>query len=238
MKIKRVSDATSRKFRLRVLHVGDNHGYLPKLEGRFDIVLHSGDFFPNSIAIMNKNINQEMAFQLDWLSQNLTKIKQWLQGAPFLFVPGNHDFLHPTLMENTLKAGGVNAINLMDKVVEYENVNFYGFPYVPPISDMWNYEKELPEMQEEIDKMVSVLNTNYVDVLVAHAPFYQMLDLTMGNQCIGNSLMNTAIDYKLNKDMIPQYYLHGHLHENYGVSIRNGMLVSNAATSQNIVEIK
>jgi len=77
-RIKRVSDTTARKYKMRVCHVSDTHGGFPRLVGAFDAVVHSGDFFPNSTAFMNKNLTQEMAFQLDWLSQNIRNIKVWL----------------------------------------------------------------------------------------------------------------------------------------------------------------
>jgi hypothetical protein len=53
MKIKRVSDQISRNFKLRLLHISDTHGRFPDLYGRFDAVLHTGDFFPNSMAQYN-----------------------------------------------------------------------------------------------------------------------------------------------------------------------------------------
>jgi len=51
---------------------------------------------------------------------------------------------------------------------------------------MWNYERELPEMEAKVDRMVKEINTNYVDVMVAHAPVYQTLDLTRSNAVIGS----------------------------------------------------
>jgi 3',5'-cyclic AMP phosphodiesterase CpdA len=51
LKIKRVSDATAKKYKMRVCHISDTHGGFPKLSGRYDLVIHSGDFFPNSIAV-------------------------------------------------------------------------------------------------------------------------------------------------------------------------------------------
>jgi len=179
-----------------------------------------------------------MAFQLEWLSNNIRNVKIWLQGTPLLFILGNHDFLHPALMEQTLGSENINATNLTDKVFDFQGINFYGFPYVPAINGMWNYEREIPEMEVEAEKMVKALNQSHVEVLVTHAPLYQMLDLTNGNDVIGSSVMANAIDYKINKDMKPNYLLCGHCHEANGVAIRGDMLVSNAATTRHIIEIK
>lgn len=248
-RIKRVSDNVSRSFRMRICHVSDTHGYFPKLSGAFDVVVHSGDLFPNKPHNYNPRMGdlhsgqstnsvKEMAFQMDWLGNNISMLKKWLQGRDLLFILGNHDFAHNSLVEQALNAEGIKAISLHDKVVKYKDVTFYGFPYVPPINGMFAYEKELPEMNEEVDKMVEVLNAEYVDVLVTHAPLYKVLDLTRGNSAIGSSVLSSALDYKINKDMRPSVMLHGHCHESNGLAMYNEMLVSNAATVSHIIEVQ
>jgi len=222
---------------MRLMHISDTHGGFPRLYGRFDVVIHTGDLFPNSHHVMAGNKTQEMAFQLQWLRDQIPTFKAWLQGHPFLYVPGNHDFLNHDLMAMELQAAGINAINLTDKVTTFQGVNFYGFPYVPAINGMWNYEREIPEMQKEVDKMVDVLNTTYVDVIAAHPPIHKVLDLSMGNEVLGSTVIANALDYKINKEMMPTTYLCGHIHEAHGIAVRNGMLVSNAATTKHIIEV-
>jgi len=141
-------------------------------------------------------------------------------------------------MAQTLASEGIKAINLTEQVVTYEDVNFYGFPYVPAINGMFNYEREVPEMELEVEKMVKALNESFVEVLVTHAPLYQVLDLTHGNDTIGSSVITNALDYKVNDKRLPTYLLHGHCHESNGVTIRGNMLVSNAATTYHTIEIK
>ena len=237
MKIKRISDQFVRNFKLRLCHVSDTHGKFPRLYGRYDAVIHTGDLFPNSHHVFTNNRNQEMVYQLRWLRENMTEIKSWLGGHPFLYVPGNHDFLDSNLLEFEMRQVGLEAFNLTDKTLSFRGVNFYGFPYVPAINGMWNYEKEIPEMQKEVDKMVVELNKTYVDVLACHAPLYKMLDLTMGNEIVGSTVISDALDYKVDTNMLPAYYLCGHIHEANGMSVRNGMMVSNAATTRHIIEV-
>lgn len=222
---------------MRICHVSDTHGKFPKLYGRYDVIVHTGDLFPNSHHVFSGNKTMEMAFQLQWLRDNIDEIRSWVQGHPFLYVPGNHDFLDSNLLEFEMVHAGLEAYNLTDKLLTFQGVNFYGFPYVPSINGMWNYERGVPEMQDEADKMARLLNEVYVDVLACHGPPYKILDLTMGNEIVGNGVMNTTLDYKINKDMQPAYYLCGHIHEANGMSIRNGMVVSNAATTRHIIEV-
>lgn len=237
MKIKRISDATARNFRMRICHISDTHSGFPPLYGRYDVVLHTGDFFPNSHHVSAGNKTQEAVFQLQWLRDTLPEIKKWLYGHPLLFVLGNHDFANPDMVEELLNSEGITAINLSDKIVSYHDVNFYGFPYVPPINGMWNYERELPEMQKEVDRMVEKLNQTHVDVLACHSPPHKILDLSMGNLVLGSSAIADALDYKIQRDMMPSHYLCGHIHEANGMAIRNGVLVSNAATTRHLIEV-
>lgn len=234
-RIKRVSDDVARSFKMRICHVSDTHGNFQRLTGAFDVVVHSGDFFPNAIE---GNSVKQMAFQMDWLGNNISMLKKWLLGRDLLFILGNHDFAHNQLVEQVLNSEGIKAISLHDKVVEYKGIKFYGFPYVPAINGMFAYEREIPEMTKEVDKMVPILNETHVDVLVAHSPLYQVLDLTTGNSAIGSSVLSSALDYKINEDMRPSIMLHGHCHDSHGLAMYNNILVSNAATVSHIMEIK
>lgn len=238
MKIKRVSDVFVRNFKMRLCHVSDTHGGFPRLHGKYDAVIHTGDFFPNSHNVQMRNKVQEAVFQMEWLEKNISNLKAQLQGHTMFFVPGNHDFVDSQRMQELLNAHGVAAIDLTDKIVNHLGVNFYGFPYVPAIGgDFWNYEREIPEMQKEAEKMVEALNKTYVDVLACHAPIHKSLDLSYGNQVLGSSVIANALDYQVAKEMVPSFYLCGHIHEAHGVTVRNGMVVSNAATTYQILEV-
>ena len=85
--------------------------------------------------------------------------------------------------------------------------------------------------------MIDVINKDYTDVIVAHSPLYQVLDLTYSNDSIGNTVLTTALDYKVSQDMCPKYYFCGHDHEGAGIKLHKNMLCINSATTQNIIEI-
>lgn len=237
MKIKRISDQFVRAFKLRIMHVSDTHGNFPRLYGKFDVIVHTGDLFPNSHHVFNGNRAAEAAFQEQWLRDQMPEFKKWLNGHPILYVPGNHDFLSSVILEKDLRSEGVEAFDLTDKMLTFQGVNFYGFPYIPAINGRWNYEREIPEMQKEVQNMVAELNKQYIDVLVCHAPMYKCLDLSLGNQILGSTVISHALDYQVSKDMLPAFYLHGHIHEAHGIAVRNGILISNAATTQHIIEV-
>lgn len=219
---------------MKIAHISDNHSIFPKLlKSNVEAIVMTGDFFPNFVY----GRNQEPAYQKLWLEEQIPTLKKWIDNRPFIFVLGNHDFINPDLMERILRDNGIDAYNTEDKIVSLHNINFYGFPYIPYINGSWNYERAAPEMIKEVSKLTNILNSTYVDVLLAHAPPYKCLDANFYGQSIGNTAMATALDYKISKDMQPSYYLTGHVHESFGTTIRDGMLVSNAATFQNIIQL-
>jgi Icc-related predicted phosphoesterase len=197
-------------------------------------VVHSGDFFPNFTDI-SKDL--DAAYQFDWLKHQIPIMKKWLGIHPFLFTLGNHDFIDPISMEKELKKNKIDAKCLHDKIVDFNDFSFYGFPYVPYINGMFAYERAHPEMQKEVDKMVKVVNSKHVDILVCHAPPYQTLDKAKNFQNYGNLAMAQALDYKIDSGRLPPHYLCGHIHESRGLKMRGSVLVSNAAVYQQIIEV-
>lgn len=225
---------------MRILHMSDFHGILPVNDylgtipnvSEYDLIVFSGDLCTNSFGSLNKT--HEAMYQLEWMRSNIHKFKTMIKKVPFLFIPGNHDFLSPEKIEEELIAAGVEAINLTDKVVTVRGVTFAGFPYIPAIGGCWNFEREIPEMKLEVERLVSTLNQNSVDVLVTHAPLHGCLDLTYDGKHIGNSM---NLEYLLEEDKMPKVICHGHCHEASGVAVRNGILVSNAARMYHIIEV-
>ena len=86
MKIKRVSDKFARSFRMRLCHVSDTHGHFPRLYGRYDCVLHTGDFFPNSHHVSAGNKIQEANFQMQWLKDNINEMKATARSSISLYL--------------------------------------------------------------------------------------------------------------------------------------------------------
>lgn len=219
---------------MRLLHLSDLHTHFPKLwENSFDLVVLTGDIFPD--APSGSSLKTKLEWQTNWLNSNIESFQMMLQGKPLFFVLGNHDWIPDHLFEQILRENGIDATSLHYKVISYGHTNFYGLPNVPPINGEYNYETSVRQMEVLIDEMVKVCNETYIDVLAAHAPIYQCLDMTSYGQRIGNATMANALDYKIKNEMLPKYYLCGHNHKENGMMMRGEMLVVNSATKHHII---
>lgn len=238
---------------MKILHISDCHGFkhrsesgelitiFPEIKEEFDIVVCSGDFYPNSVWGANRKkelIKKEIEYQNNWLISNLKEFKKFIQYKPFLWSSGNHDWTNPV---SILNQNGIEAIDLDNKVVDFNGFSWSGFPYIPQINNNWNFEKDSNEMRQEIEKLINRLKLsnkfNNLDILVAHSPIANILDIddNRGGH-LGNSHMANALSYQFT--VKPRAYLHGHIH-NCGkmTEMLDGMIVSNAATSWNIIEL-
>lgn len=218
---------------MRVLHNSDCHGRLVELQGSFDCVVNTGDFCPNSSHFLTGNKILETEFQINWLRSQASQIKKWLRGKPYLFVLGNHDFISPEIFSTILSENKIENYNLHDKITTFNGVNFYGFPYVNSINGYWNYECNFQDMNDHIEEMTSKINNTYCDVIAAHSPIAGIL-----NEGYGSHELRNMFDYEaIHRDMMPRFYLCGHHHKTFGVTLFRGMVVSNAATVSHILEI-
>ncbi|HVI40071.1 MAG TPA: metallophosphoesterase [Anaerovoracaceae bacterium] len=213
----------------KIIHISDTHGTFPQLpEGEF--VVHSGDFLPNA---SRGNLAIEPKFQQAWVEARLDTFRDWLGGRTLLVCDGNHDFFNCCEL---LTANGITAIDLTNKLVTFQGISFYGFPYIPYIAGEWNYEKHLAEMNDELRYMrEKVQDANVsLDFLVAHAPPWGVCDLYLGNH-FGNTVLTNMLAYD-QMQPLPKYILCGHIHEANGSANIFGIEISNAATRVHVIE--
>lgn len=232
---------------MKLAHCSDTHGYLwPEIPDDCDVVIHSGDGLPNR---SRGRRSTETPFQTEWVTKNVEKYREWLKGKPLIYVPGNHCFISPC---EILAKAGIEAIDISNKLYEFDGKKLWGFPFIPYIAGEWAYECTVDMMQREIRKLKDILLSEKVDILVAHAPLYGILDnnatvrdengnlTNYGDHC-GNRQMINMFMYDVPEERWPQLYCHGHLHESWGTDVLTGegrvMVISNAATTLHTIHI-
>lgn len=229
--VSRRSERTLRRLHgdlVKILHISDTHGMLPEPQGDWDVVVHSGDMMPNRSYCIRPI---EDTFQKYWLEQNVPKFhsRYWLK--PFLYTPGNHDYVDPTpIMRNF----GIDARLVCNDLVDVDGVSFYGHPWTPTFYD-WAWMCGPLEMEHHLTPVAELLNQGGLDVLIAHGPMFGVLDRNQdGERCGCKVLRKTLQD----GSHAPKALLHGHIHEAAGIQPwSRKLIVSNAARTQRVVEL-
>lgn len=224
---------------MKLVHISDTHGSFPTLPEDIQVVVHSGDFMPDcpmfGMSMFHRPMPDGVAsfrYQRNWISHHKKQLRKWLDGRIFLLCRGNHDFYDPC---NDLRRIGVDARTLCEGTIqEVGGVRFIGFEYIPVTGGGWANELGIQAMSEEVQKIVDVFDRNEADVLVAHCPPYGILDMS-GERRFGNTGLIDALNYKFRR--LPKAILCGHIHENHGEFDFEGVLISNAATVQRVVEV-
>lgn len=218
---------------MRLLHISDTHGFIPKLDlDGIDAVIHSGDFAPNKTRGW---IPIEESFQRDWYHANRDELCDMVPyRIPFLVCRGNHDFTNPAD-----HLGGMQAYDLSNKLVEIGGLKFFGFPYTPWFTGEW--WGELTKEQEEyaMEALLLVLERDKPDVFVSHGPMYGVLDQNLDYEYCGSSRLRNLLMHQTTH--LPKVMLHGHIHESAGktvmTSVGREMRVYNSATIVQVVEV-
>lgn len=128
--------------------------------------------------------------------------------APVFYVRGNHDCQY-----HDCPPEGCTCIE--DEIVTYKGIRILGLggsmEYIPGSRNQYTEKR----MEQRIKRMWWKLKKNKgFDILVTHAPAYQLNDLQdlphRGFACFRDLLDKYS----------PRYYLHGHVHANYGTGFK------------------
>jgi len=178
---------------MKIVCISDTHGFhddliLPKA----DMIIHAGD-------ISKRGHKKQVIKFLEWFSNLDYKYK--------IFIAGNHDFYFentpPDEVHNLIPE---NIIYLNDSGIEIEGLKIWGSP-IQPWFHNWAFNRE---RGAEIKKHWNLIPNN-VDILITHGPAYGILDLTVRNESVGCEDLLHKI-----KEIKPQVYVSGHIHEAYG----------------------
>ena len=226
---------------MKILHISDSHGtfvdfwkiYNIQPES-IDVVIHSGDILPN----FSRGIRAiEEPRQTSWVEQNIGKFAEWFKNKPVLMVNGNHDFVN---VARILNKAGLNVIDIFTNdpegnpiAVDFMGFRVYGSPWVPRWTGEWNYELDHDKEGFAVAEIIDIKP----DIVVSHTPIRGVLDRNeRGERCGSFEWANQLRDAETN-GYLPKAFLCGHIHPSNGVIGWKSMIVSNAATTANVLEI-
>lgn len=126
-----------------------------------------------------------------------------MTSIPVLYVMGNHDYKYE-------KKPPEGCICIEDEIYEYEGVRFLGLGGSYRYRDGKNMYTE-KEMRERVRRLwFKLLKKKGFDVLVTHSPAFGVND----GEDLPHRGFQVFID--LIKKYNPKYFVHGHVHMNYG----------------------
>ena len=173
-----------------------------------DVLLHAGDLTFRGDPAKVVEFNQ-------WCRQLL----QQMLVREIICIAGNHDFIfedHPTKARSLLTA----VTYLEDSEAVVAGIKCYGTPWQPWFFD-WAFnlrtEKQLKAKFDRIPEGTQIL--------ICHSPPRGILDANTAGEHCGSAALLDAV-YRVR----PKLVVFGHIHEAYGMLVKDGMTFVNAST--------
>ncbi len=238
---------------MKIVHISDWHGNFHALP-EADVYVVTGDMLPNfpgvrhipgrfggGITVRNIDHDKERRLQADWIERKFNHPlahKNFRQkflaspDAPVVCVRGNHDFID---LAPLFIGGPTYEIQDPTDVFEICGLRFGGFRGINWIAGEW-----ADEMRDDtLERAVSSLPHD-LDVVVTHSPPQGVLD-RVGGYPFGVRAYASWVNRCLYEEgmKLPRLLCFGHIHEANGVIVskEQGMTVSNAATTVNVLEV-
>lgn len=206
----------------RFCHVSDTHGLLYGIDGDAEVLLHTGDFMPS----FSRGIKPIEEFrQTEWIHDKAEELVRWIGSRPFIFVPGNHDYIDPC---PELRMYGIQCHNLYTEgPIVIDGKRIVGFPYVHLFTGEWNFELRMEAFAAAMGDLRDTMDVPS-DIVMTHSPIEGVLDRNhRGTRC-GSPLLRALAEQVFHP---PKVWLSGHLHESAGkCGWKRGIVCYNSAT--------
>lgn len=179
-----------------------------------DIILHSGDF-----TKFGKDGDAEIFNE--WGEELKLEYKH------LICIGGNHEKNIERIGKKRAKDLLYNWTYLEDEMITIEGINIYGCPWQPRFYD-WAFN--LPRKSDQLKQAWENIPEE-TNILLTHTPPHHMLDLAQGQNHAGCELLADEINSGRLQNL--KYHIFGHIHESYGMSVKNGITFINAAMCNN-----
>lgn len=202
---------------VKVVHISDTHNqHKGMVIPAGDILIHSGDA-----------TGRGMHYEIEAFGE-------WFRSLPHrhkIFVSGNHDLLFEknqaaakTAFFGTDKPSfddGVHYLQDEEVTVDVDGrlLTIYGSPWQP-----WFHNWAFNAYPPEIAQIWAKIPKRGIDILVTHGPARDILDRCLDGRRVGCPELGRVI-----QEIKPLIHMCGHIHEDNGVYVRNGVTYSNAA---------
>lgn len=181
---------------MEITCISDTHGLHSKVNIHpTDILLYAGDAMTSGFDYDN------LISFLDWFSIQPAKHKIMIAGNHCRYIENNPDEFKDLLTNYP------NIIYLEDDFTIVEGLKIYGTPHSKMFYN-WAFNRNEIEMVSLFDKI-----PNDIDVLLSHAPPYNVLDKLIDGRRVGEKTLSSKI-YQL-KNL--KLHVFGHIHNSFGM---------------------
>jgi len=179
---------------MKIIAISDTHMIKPLHE----LNLPSGD-----VLIIAGDILKSGSFGEFYIVLNeLNKIKYKYKNI--IVVAGNHDVCFQELAITKMILLEDDIVYLEDMEVVIDGVKFYGTPWSKPFNN-WAFMADEKRREKKFNNI-----PKDVDVLITHAPPYQILDKTSKGEEVGCEILKKMLD---EDEIAPKYIICGHIHQ-------------------------
>lgn len=183
-------------------------------------IIPDGDVFIHAGDLMTTGYPDDWKNQLEWLSKLPHKMK--------IYVPGNHDFHmvnYPGPALQDLRKAGVICVglpgNLQYSVRKLPNgMLLMGLPFVKNLP-RWAFDATEEYVSEYLSEMVHIYGEP--DIVVSHSPIEGIMD---GSPAYKSGF---TVYKKFLEKYNPKFWIHGHIHEEYGKVVYKNTEIYNVA---------
>lgn len=198
---------------MKIVATSDTHfvpvqGWIP--DG--DVFIHAGD-------LMQDGYPSEWPSRVEWLASLKHKTK--------IFVCGNHDFhldVYPGPALQNLRSAGVLVVGrpAFRDIVQLPNgMKLLG---LPGVANLRNWASNWDA--SDLIKYVYSFKSERADIVVSHSPIKGILDWSEHDK---GGHVGIHEYWTILRDCRPKVWIHGHIHEAYGTTIRDGCEFYNVA---------
>lgn len=208
---------------MKILCTSDIHGNLTiykKIKEicnneNIDLLLLGGDLLPKSNLFSYEDLKSLQENYIENIDDILKDIN-----SDIMYIYGNDD-----LTDKDLKYGQ----KISNKIVTYKGIDFMGFDWVNKTPFNSNREKSEEELYSLFNKLYKNYNKENPLIILAHCALKDILDLVSRQENVGSYTLRNMIEY-----CNPLGYIHGHIHEDYGLDKLNNTYIFNSSCEHTI----
>jgi len=205
---------------MNLVVISDTHGMHRSVKNipDGDVLIHCGD-------ISNIGERYQVEDFVEWLKE--------LPHTHKVFIAGNHDRSFDPKFNDGDKPGWLKGLLadllLSDYNIHYlenesviiDGITFWGSPITPDFyPESWAFNKPRGEKIKEVWRQIDAST----DILITHGPPFYIKDLTKSGMSVGCEDLGRVVDI-----LKPKYHFFGHIHEDYGMLVKDNTTYANAS---------